>query len=517
MDDDFIAARVPYVDLEAEEGECMEEEDQPSNAMQKLESHSIQEQVDNLLNRLFSEITPSSAYSFPHPDDEGKHNGEAETNAEEDRFSEEVINSTEVREVRRVTNSIHDVVIPRGSEAPVLRMSNATPAMHFDFALDPFQQSAIQVVENNQSLLVAAHTSAGKTAIAKYAMAQSLLNGKYCIYTSPIKALSNQKYRELQTEFVNVGIMTGDVSINTKAAIQVMTTEVMRNMIYKGAEFLSNVEWVIFDEIHYMSDEERGVVWEESICLLPAYCRLMFLSATVPNALQFAGWICTLKKAPIHVISTEKRPVPIAHYILPVGTESIFEIVTQSGAFCADKLAEGMHAMEKGLQVERQEKKRSLKDSTMISLTRTLAERDLLSCVVFSFSRADCEHYATAIKDIDMNTDEDKSRVRGLFHNAIDLLSDDDKKLSQIQNLLPLLERGIAVHHSGLLPVVKETIELLFAMGLIKMLFATETFAMGVNVPARAVVFTSARKFDGKSSRLLTASEYSQMSGRAGR
>ncbi|GMS82438.1 hypothetical protein PENTCL1PPCAC_4613 [Pristionchus entomophagus] len=513
MDDDFLDNDVKYIppDVIIEDGE-IEDVTPAGNPMQKLESNSIKQQVDNLLMRLFNEITPSNGQ-------EKQRDQEMEVDEGEDTESSKLINSTEVHEVNRLDNMIHEVVIPSGTSIPSLRMTNAVPAFRIEFDLDPFQQSAIQIVENDQSLLVAAHTSAGKTVIAQYAIAEAQRNSKYVIYTSPIKALSNQKYRELEEKFdgKNVGLMTGDVTLNPRASILVMTTEILRSMLYKKSDFFSQVAWVIFDEIHYMNNEERGVVWEESIILLPSHIRQLFLSATIPNAKQFAGWICSLKKAPVHIISTERRPIPLCHYVLPVGSEGMFEIVSQHGFFREDKHAEAMREMERGLEKERREKRKTIKDSTILSLVRTLAERDLLSAVAFSFSRAECEHYATAIKDLDMNTDEEKSKVRGMIEIAIDRLTDEDRKLSQIQNLIPLLERGTAVHHSGLLPVVKETIELLFSMGLVKMLFATETFAMGLNVPARAVVFTSARKFDGKRNRWLTASEYAQMAGRAGR
>ncbi|GMR35409.1 hypothetical protein PMAYCL1PPCAC_05604, partial [Pristionchus mayeri] len=413
-----------------------------------------------------------------------------------------------------------EVVIPAGSPVPSLRQRNAVPAHNFDFELDPFQSAAVQVIENEQSLLVSAHTSAGKTAIAQYAIAEALRNSKCVIYTSPIKALSNQKYRELEENFdgKDIGLLTGDVTLNPRASVLVMTTEILRSMLYrKQTEFFNQVAWAIFDEIHYMNNDERGVVWEESIILMPPHIRHLYLSATIPNAKQFAGWVCYLKNSPIHVISTTRRPVPICHYVMPEGSDKTIQIINTNGIFRESKHAEAMDELERGLEKERREKKKTIKDASILSLTRSLAERDLLSCIAFCFSRAECEHYATAIKDMDLNRESEKSQVRGIVANAIDRLTDEDQKLSQIQHMLPLLERGTAVHHSGLLPVMKETIELLFSEGLIKMLFATETFAMGINVPARTVVFTSARKFDGKSNRWLTASEYAQMSGRAGR
>ncbi|KAJ2750945.1 ATP-dependent RNA helicase mtr4, partial [Coemansia sp. BCRC 34490] len=207
----------------------------------------------------------------------------------------------------------HQVAIPPGynyvplSQRP--RIEN--PARTYPFELDPFQQASVQCIDSNESVLVAAHTSAGKTVVAEYAIAQCLRNKQRVIYTSPIKALSNQKYREFLEEFGDVGLMTGDVTINPQASCLVMTTEILRSMLYRGSEVMREVAWVVFDEIHYMRDKERGVVWEETIILLPHQVHFVFLSATIPNAMQFAEWITKTHEQPCHVVYTDFRPTPL--------------------------------------------------------------------------------------------------------------------------------------------------------------------------------------------------------------
>ena len=226
----------------------------------------------------------------------------------------------------RASECTHEVALPPGMEPlqpgdPMreLPVQDRFAALEFPFALDPFQKAALACVERGESVLVSAHTSAGKTVVAQYAVALSLKRGQRVVYTSPIKALSNQKYRELLTQFADVGLMTGDNNVNCEASCLVMTTEVLRNMLYKGHELVREVQWVIFDEVHYMRDKERGVVWEECIILLPHAVRFIFLSATIPNAPQFAAWVAAVHKQPCHVIGTHSRPTPLQHWLFPAG------------------------------------------------------------------------------------------------------------------------------------------------------------------------------------------------------
>ncbi|WEW55520.1 ATP-dependent RNA helicase mtr4 [Emydomyces testavorans] len=407
-----------------------------------------------------------------------------------------------------------------------------TPARTWPFTLDPFQQVSIASIERGESVLVSAHTSAGKTVVAEYAIAHCLKNNQRVIYTSPIKALSNQKYREFASEFGDVGLMTGDVTINPTATCLVMTTEILRSMLYRGSEIMREVAWVVFDEIHYMRDKTRGVVWEETIILLPDKVRYVFLSATIPNAMQFAEWITKTHNQPCHVVYTDFRPTPLQHYLFPAGGEGIHLVLDEKGVFREENFQKAMSAIAdkkgddpadpnargKGKGKNKKTNKGGEKGpSDVFKIVRMIMTKSYNPVIVFSFSKRECEAHALTMKNLSFNDDSEKDMVTKVFNSAIEMLSDEDRKLPQIENLLPLLRRGIGVHHSGLLPILKETIEILFQEGLIKVLFATETFSIGLNMPAKTVVFTNVRKFDGTSQRWLTPSEFVQMSGRAGR
>merc|ERR1711939_1252810 len=408
----------------------------------------------------------------------------------------------------------------------------AEPARTWKFTLDPFQQVSIYSIQRNESVLVSAHTSAGKTVVAEYAIAQSLKNNQRVIYTSPIKALSNQKYREFAAEFGDVGLMTGDVTINPTATCLVMTTEILRSMLYRGSEIMREVAWVIFDEIHYMRDKSRGVVWEETIILLPDKVRYVFLSATIPNAMQFAEWITKTHNQPCHVVYTDFRPTPLQHYFFPAGADGIHLVVDEKGVFREDNFQKAMSSIAdkqgddpSNPMARRKGKKRKLEvnkggnkgPSDIYKIVRMIMTKNYNPVIVFSFSKRECEAYAIQMSTMSFNEDSEKAMVSKVFESALEMLSPEDKNLPQIQHLLPLLRRGIGIHHSGLLPILKETIEILFQEGLIKVLFATETFSIGLNMPAKTVVFTNVRKWDGKEFRNLSGGEYIQMSGRAGR
>ncbi|KAJ1031674.1 hypothetical protein NDA13_002064 [Ustilago tritici] len=448
-------------------------------------------------------------------------------------------------------------------------------AHSFPFELDTFQKEAVYHLEQGDSVFVAAHTSAGKTVVAEYAIALAQKHMTRCIYTSPIKALSNQKYRDFKQTFgaANVGILTGDVQINPEAPCLIMTTEILRSMLYRGADLIRDVEFVIFDEVHYVNDQERGVVWEEVIILCPQHINLILLSATVPNTKEFADWVGRTKKKDIYVISTPKRPVPLEHFLY-AGKE-MFKIVDARAQFLGSGIKEAGEALKRKQEKEREANaaatggggaarggrgggatgsnsrgrggmvpargaaprgrggansgagrggftgtttvRTGLDKNLWIHLVGNLRKKDLLPCVVFVFSKKRCEEYATSMPNTDLNAAKDKSEVHIVIEKSLTRLKGTDKELPQIKRMRDLLSRGIGVHHGGLLPIVKEIVELLFQRGLVKVLFATETFAMGVNMPARSVVFSSIRKHDGHGFRELLPGEYTQMSGRAGR
>ncbi|CAL1403487.1 unnamed protein product [Linum trigynum] len=426
---------------------------------------------------------------------------------------------------------VHDVSYPEGYVAPPPSDPAAQkpdrPAKEFPFTLDPFQSKAISCLDNGESVMVSAHTSAGKTVVALYAIAMSLRNQQRVIYTSPIKALSNQKYREFKEEFSDVGLMTGDVTIDPNASCLVMTTEIWRSMQYKGSEITREVAWVIFDEVHYMRDRERGVVWEESIVMAPKNSRFVFLSATVPNAKEFADWVAKVHKQPCHIVYTDYRPTPLQHYIFPAGGDGLYLVVDEKGKFREESFQKALNALiPKGENEKKRENGKWQKglvvgklgeESDIFKMVKMIIQRQYDPVILFSFSKRECEFLAMQMAKMDLNDDDEKANIENIFWSAMDMLSDDDKKLPQVSNMLPLLKRGIGVHHSGLLPILKEVIEILFQEGLIKCLFATETFSIGLNMPAKTVVFTNVRKFDGDKFRWLSSGEYIQMSGRAGR
>jgi ATP-dependent RNA helicase DOB1 len=408
--------------------------------------------------------------------------------------------------------------------AAVSSATSKGPAKVYKFNLDPFQREAIGYIDNNESVLVAAHTSAGKTAVAEYAIAKSLRDRQRVIYTSPIKALSNQKYRDLQEEFGDVGLMTGDMTINPNATCLIMTTEILRSMLYRGSEVVREIAWVIYDEVHYMRDKERGVVWEESIILLPHKVRFVFLSATIPNALAFVDWVSEIHHQPCHVVYTDYRPVPLQHFLFPSGGEGLYLVVDEKSKFRDENFQRAMTYLQSNApgegDVNNAKSKRNVQRNVFTDLSKIIhliMARDLGPCIVFSFSKKDCELYALQMGKLEFNNEEEKQLIEHVFSNAMESLAEDDKNLPQIQTILPLLKRGVGIHHGGLLPILKEVIEILFQEGLIKCLFATETFSIGINMPARTVVFTNTRKFDGKDFRWITSGEYIQMSGRAGR
>ena len=380
-----------------------------------------------------------------------------------------------------------------------------------NLTLDTFQEQAIEGIDQEHSVLVAAPTGAGKTIIAEYAIEKCIQNSKRVIYTAPIKALSNQKYRDLITQYENqVGIVTGDVVLNQYAQILIMTTEVFRNTIFDNINRLDDVGYVIFDEIHYINDIERGTVWEESIIFAPQHIKFICLSATIPNITQFADWMRDVRDIPIKIIEEHQRPVPLKHFLYlkdyGVGTCSDLQNVQENYADPRDFARKEFSSLV-------------AKDFPNIHRTELIShiqrERQL-PCLYFCFSRKLCkknaEYYA---KSESLLPKEQQRQILDHFDALCKRFAIlDDRNVKQFRFLI---SRGIAYHHAGMLPTLKEVVERLFTLGLIQLLFTTETFAVGINMPACSVVFDSLEKYDGVSSRYLKAREYHQMSGRAGR
>ncbi|XP_043209434.1 exosome RNA helicase MTR4-like [Amphibalanus amphitrite] len=477
--------------------------------------------VDDLLQQLTSGKRSAEEASGDEEEETKKFKVEEEGGVDDAKLAEQMPR-IQVHTIDTIESCVHEVCVPPDQEYIPLVAPTRDPPKQYPFVLDPFQKEAVLCLESNQSVLVSAHTSAGKTVVAEYAIALSLRDKQRVIYTTPIKALSNQKYREFSEEFQDVGLMTGDVTINPSASCLIMTTEILRSMLYRGSEVMREVAWVVFDEIHYMRDKSRGYVWEETIILLPDSVHYVFLSATIPNARQFAEWITYLHKQPCHVVYTDYRPTPLQHYIYPSGGDGIHLVVDEQGNFREDNFSAAMAGLAAPSDAARKSRgpggKPGSKEGTNVyKIIKMVMERNLAPVIVFSFSKKECEAYALQMAKLDFNTGDEKKLVEEVFNNAMDVLSEEDRQLPQVEHVLPLLRRGIGIHHGGLLPILKETIEILFGEGLIKALFATETFAMGLNMPARTVLFTGCRKFDGKDVRWLSSGEYIQMSGRAGR
>ncbi|RAH47047.1 SKI complex RNA helicase subunit SKI2 [Aspergillus brunneoviolaceus CBS 621.78] len=468
-------------------------------------------------------------------------------------------------------------VVDVNKDIPNFRELVPDMAREWPFELDTFQKEAVYHLENGDSVFVAAHTSAGKTVVAEYAIALASKHMTKAIYTSPIKALSNQKFRDFRTTFDDVGILTGDVQINPEASCLIMTTEILRSMLYRGADLIRDVEFVIFDEVHYVNDLERGVVWEEVIIMLPEHVTLILLSATVPNTYEFASWVGRTKKKDIYVISTPKRPVPLEHYLW--AGKGMYKVVDSNKRFLengwkeADEIISGRDKIKAQKAAEAQAQSQASRgapqgrgrgqapgrggargnsqrggaprgrgqpanrgtgniartgrgggrttaaqDKTIwVQLVQHLRKENLLPGCIFVFSKKRCEQNADSLSNQDFTTAAEKSLIHMFIEKSLTRLKPEDRTLPQILRLRDLLSRGIAVHHGGLLPIMKEIVEILFAKSLVKVLFATETFAMGLNLPTRTVVFSGFRKHDGKGFRDLLPGEYTQMAGRAGR
>ena len=388
------------------------------------------------------------------------------------------------------------------------------------FTPDPFQIQALDAVEADSSVLVAAPTGAGKTIVGQFGAYVALEQGMRAFYTTPIKALSNQKYLELCDLFgaANVGLATGDTSVNSGAPIVVMTTEVARNMIYAGAP-LRDLGVVILDEVHYLADKMRGPVWEEVIIHLPAHVAIIALSATVSNAEEFGAWIREVRST-CEIIVSEKRPVPLYQHMI-VG-EDIFDLYAPTGKgklnpeLVAATRDFGMRGGRGSRSWNREVRvRRESRPSTLISLDRGR----LLPAITFIFSRAGCEDAVRQILStrITLTTRSEAAEIESYVDEVIALLPPEDAIVLGAEAWKRGLMRGIAAHHAGMLPLMKESVEHLFSRGLVKMVYATETLALGINMPARTVVIESLTKWNGSAHVSLSAGEYTQLSGRAGR
>ena len=379
----------------------------------------------------------------------------------------------------------------------------------FDFKPDPFQEEAFKYIDEGKSVVVCAPTGAGKTCIAEHAVHRALENGTRLFYTTPLKALSNQKYYDFSHKYGedNVGLLTGDTSINRDAQIVVMTTEVFRNMLYGTnlgsiSDNLKNVKYVVLDEVHYMNDEQRGTVWEESIIYCPSDIQIVALSATVANSQQLTDWINTVHTK-TELIYTDFRPVPLRFYYYDSSKPNeILPLLTPEG-----RLNKKIRP-EKHLNYNQRKKQKS----PVKNVVTALQERDMLPAIYFTFSRKKCDEQMIKCAELQLVTKEEQEKIKQI----IDEYLNENPYLENNKHIEYLLQ-GVASHHAGLLPGWKVLVERLFQQGLIKVVFSTETLAAGINMPARSTVISSVSKRTDAGHRMLTANEFLQMSGRAGR
>jgi ATP-dependent RNA helicase HelY len=405
------------------------------------------------------------------------------------------------------------------------------------FDLDRFQREAIEAVDEDSSVLVAAPTGSGKTVVAEFACWLALQRGAKCFYTTPLKALSNQKFGDLVAQHGarNVGLLTGDNSINGEASLVVMTTEVLRNMLYEGSHTLNGLRWVVLDEVHYLQDPYRGAVWEEVLIHLPPEVGVVCLSATVSNAQEFGDWLRTLRGETRVVLETA-RPVELRNLVM--AGETLYPLLEDGsrtnpdlvplwarGASAAaryGRFPSGRPSYRGGNRAPGRPRRRGGSDvytPTRVEVAEVLDREEMLPAIVFIFSRKGCDEAVDACvrAGLELTTPSERERIKEFAEMRAAALDHEDLRALRFSSFVEGLEQGIASHHAGLLPVFKETVEELFALGWIKLVFATETLSLGINMPARTVVIERLTKFTGEKHDLLTPTEYTQLTGRAGR
>jgi len=395
----------------------------------------------------------------------------------------------------------------------------------YPFGLDDFQVRACDSLAGGAGVLVAAPTGSGKTVVGEFAVHLALAGGSKCFYTTPIKALSNQKFNDLAKRYGqrNVGLLTGDNSINADAPIIVMTTEVLRNMLYAQSSALAGLRYVVMDEVHYLADRSRGAVWEEVIIHLPLDVTIVALSATVSNAEEFGEWLGEVRGA-TEVVVTEHRPVPLWQQV-QAGTRLYDLFVDDAQREINPDLLRLARDEERLTRMRGHRPKRGERRGRppgvplRADVVEALEHRGLLPAIVFIFSRAGCDAAVRQLlaSGVRLIAAEERREVRRIAEERTAHLSDDDLRALGYGEWLEGLERGFAAHHAGLLPAFKEVVEELFAAELVQVVFATETLALGINMPARTVVLEKLSKWNGEMHADITPAEYTQLTGRAGR
>ncbi|MBI2865418.1 MAG: DEAD/DEAH box helicase [Chloroflexi bacterium] len=400
----------------------------------------------------------------------------------------------------------------------------------YPFELDDFQKEAIEHMTKGSSVMVAAPTGTGKTVVAEHAVFVDQMQGLRTMYTTPIKALSNQKFRDLRTQYGQaVGLMTGDVVENPRGRILVMTTEVLRNMLIQTPWELDDVGHVIFDEIHYLADTERGTTWEEAIICSPKHVRLACLSATIANADEVAAWISKTHR-PIQLVKHFQRAVPLRHYYFLDGALNlILESDGRQVAHFAGVGGETRRARMVRWSFRRKDGGRSgmpagstkpRREPDPKEVVEVLSRQDMLPAIYFMFSRRDTEESAASCLPLHLRAAADpavRQEIDDILSTYLSRLPEEDRNLGQVQMMASFVRRGLGFHHAGLLPILKQLVEELFNKGLMDVVFATDTLSLGINMPARSVVVGRMTKFDGEVKRMLIPNEYLQLAGRAGR
>jgi ATP-dependent RNA helicase HelY len=399
-------------------------------------------------------------------------------------------------------------------------------AAQYPFDLDGFQIEALEALGRMESVLVAAPTGSGKTVVAEFAVWLALQEGRKAFYTTPLKALSNQKFGDFCALHgaANIGLLTGDNAINPAAPVVVMTTEVLRNMIYERSELLDGLRYVVLDEVHYLQDPYRGAVWEEVIIHLPPEVVIVSLSATVSNAEEFAEWIQTLR-GPTAAVIEERRPVVLEqHYLIDEDLLPMFVSTGPEGEPLPNPEIRRLESRAEGAHNRRNRQHRPhhrphRHRPSRSDVVELLSGQNLLPAIYFIFSRKGCDAaVAQCLREgLNLTDPSERARIREIAEIRCSRLEDADLGVLGYPEWLHALSAGIAAHHAGHVPVFKETIEELFQAGLVKVVFATETLSLGINMPARTVVIESLTKFTGERHEVMTAGEFTQLTGRAGR
>ena len=408
-----------------------------------------------------------------------------------------------------------------------MRATRSQLTGHYTFPLDGFQLRAFDALDDGQSVLVAAPTGSGKTVVAEYAIEAARLAGRRAFYTAPIKALSNQKYHDLVARYGpdQVGLLTGDNAINGDAPVVVMTTEVLRNMIYAQSSALDLLDVVVLDEVHFLQDAYRGPVWEEVIIHLPQSVTLVCLSATVSNAQELTDWISTVR-GPTTAVVEDRRPVRLENlYYVGDKTHDRMHLlpVLVSGRPNHDAVRLDSEAARGGKGRGRQGKytqaKRRLFTPSRLDVVDVLERQGMLPAICFIFSRNQCDEAARSVlaAGTRLTTGDERDRIRAIVEARLSGLDVADLAVLGYGQFLAQLEAGVAAHHAGMVPPFKEVVEACFVEGLVKVVFATETLAVGINMPAKCVVIEKLTKFTGDHHSFLTPGEYTQLTGRAGR